>query len=144
LQQNECETKSRHITTNTCFVAIRSRFFATISMTSATCQNCCNICPNITTKIYFVAIPSLYCDKMTNLRNTTQLSQYHYHITTLIHLVAIRGFYCNKRSTYRDETKLWQYVAAITMKWNFVVISHFIATKDSCSNKFCCNIPGFL
>lgn len=107
LQHNEGKAKRRHITTNTCFVAIRNHFFATIYMVSATCQNCCNICQNITTKIYFVAIPGLYCNKMTSSRNVTQLSQYHYHITTLIRLVAIHDFYCNKRRTYRDERKLW-------------------------------------
>ena len=50
-------------------------FFATISGTSATSQNCRNICLNITTKMYFVAIPSLYCNKMTHSRNGTLLSQ---------------------------------------------------------------------
>ena len=74
-------------------------FFATVSMTSATCQNCCNICINITTKMYFVAIPSLYCNKMTKSCNGMEPSQYHYHITTPMHLVAIHGFYCNKTST---------------------------------------------
>ena len=74
-------------------------FFATVSMTSATCQNCCNICLNITTKMYFVAIPSHYCNKMINSCSRTELLQYHYHITTPMHLVAIHGFYCNKMST---------------------------------------------
>ena len=143
MQHNKVEAKSRHITTNAYFVAIRGQFFATKSMTITTWQNCCNICPNITTKIYFVAIPNLCCNKMTGLHNTVQPWQYHYHIITLIQFVAIRDFYCNKTSTYHHETKLW-YVAPITMKWSFVIISHFAATKDSCRNNFCCNMREFM
>jgi hypothetical protein len=50
------------------YIVCRNRkpFFATIYITSATCQNCCTICLNITKNISFVARPSIYCNKMTN------------------------------------------------------------------------------
>jgi hypothetical protein len=71
--------------------------FATISVSSTTHKNCCNIFLNITTKICYVAIPSLYCKKKVNSRNTTELSQYRAHIATTMQFVAITEFYCNEK-----------------------------------------------
>ena len=79
--------QSIHVCCNT------KSFLATISMTSTTYLNCCNICPNITTKIYFVAIHSLYCNKMTNSRNCR-------NITTIL----------------QRSYSLWQYVSSIATK----------------------------
>jgi hypothetical protein len=71
--------------------------FATIYVSSATHQNCCSIFPNITTKICFVAIPSLYCNKKVNSCNTIELSQYCSHIAMTMQFVGINGFIATKR-----------------------------------------------